>query len=74
MRKFKYLFASIAVVLVLAMALTILPTGTKAEAEQTATVVYTVGSVEAEGSIHLEDFGDFMSAMRAKNRQWKADN
>jgi hypothetical protein len=53
---------ALSVVLVLAVTLGVIATNTEAAA-QTPTVVYTVGSVEAEGSIHVDTFADATAAL-----------
>ena len=68
-------------IIALALVLSCFPAGiaadvqaTEASGVQTPTVVYTCGSVQAEGSIHVETFTDATAALREKNRQWKSDD
>lgn len=73
MSKLKHILVVLCVVLALAVTLSVLATNTKATT-QTPTVVYTCGTVQAEGSIHVDTFADATAALREKSRQWKSDD
>jgi len=73
MKKFTHMLVVLCAVLMFASVLGILATGTQNDV-LTPTVVYTVGTVQQEGSIHVDDFSYATAALREKNRQWKADD